>query len=84
LKEYQVVLYIITLFAGVFYGFFNLFKHSDLNLLFYILNLVYYGCALFFLCKAYRNFRMTGGIHGKNGTLKEKPAGEKGNNASEK
>lgn len=77
LKEYQVVLYIVTLFMGIAYGFFNLFKHNDLNLLFYILNLVYYGCALFFVAKAYKTFRITGGIHGKNGTWKAKPVEDK-------
>lgn len=72
LKEWQVVLYAITLFFGICYGFFNLFSHNDLNLLFYILNLIYYGCALFFLLRAYKNFRVTGGIHGKLGVQKVK------------
>eukprot|EP00347_Sterkiella_histriomuscorum_P008650 403344285 len=84
LKEYQTVIYIVTLFMGIAYGFFNLFSHNDLNLLFYILNLVYYGCALFFVAKAYKTFRITGGIHGKNGTLKPKPDDKSSLNSSVK
>ncbi|CDW88769.1 UNKNOWN [Stylonychia lemnae] len=72
LKEWQVVLYIIALFFGFAHGIFNLFQFSDMRLLFYIINLVYYGCALFFIIKNYKDFRVTGGIHGAEGTQKVK------------
>ena len=76
------MLYGVTLFFGICYGFFNLFQHSDLNLLFYILNLIYYGCALFFLAKTYKQFRITGGIHGKLGTQKVKNIDDRASQAS--
>jgi len=76
LKEWQVILYIVTLFFGSCHGIFNLFMYSELNLLFFILKLIYYVCALYFVARAYRNFRVTGGIHGKLGRQKPKPEGE--------
>lgn len=43
-----------------------------MRLLFYIINLVFYGVGLFFLVINYKNFRVTGGIHGQTGHPKPK------------
>lgn len=75
LKEWQVLFYLVTLFFGSVHGIFRLFQYSELNLLFFILKLIYYCCALYFVALAYKKFRVTGGIHGKLGRQKPRAEG---------
>ena len=70
LKEWQVIIYIIGLFFGIAHGIFSIFQYSQLRLLFFILHLIYLSFALYFTVRAYKNFRVTGGIHGKLGRPK--------------
>ena len=64
LKEWQVILYMLFLFIGLINGFINIFAFESVSLIFYIINLVYYGIAMYFAFMSYKNFRKSGGIHG--------------------
>ena len=65
LREWEVVAYIALLAAGIIYGFVHIFAFSNVSLLFYIINLVFYCLALYWAYPAYRDFRKSGGIYGK-------------------
>ena len=84
LREWQVVIYIFAMCINVIYGVFHLFIYAKINLLFYILNVVFIGLASYFTMMAYRQFRFSGGIHGgPHASMKEKLL-EEGKNAKKK
>ena len=65
----------LFLLGGVIYGIIGMLYKTNVNfnnMLFYIMSEVYYVLALYFLFLAYKNFRLTGGIHGALGTQKIK------------
>ena len=76
LREWQVILYLLTLIFGIIYGIFNIFDEPAETLFFYILNIVFLCFAVYFVWMAYKAFRTSGGIYG--GKSREERAKEKG------
>lgn len=64
LREWQVIIYMIIVLTASIYGLINIFYFDQLNLLLYILNLMFYFIGLYFVLIAYKQFRLSGGIHG--------------------
>lgn len=67
LREWEVIGHMIFLSLGIVYGFINIFAFEQISLLFYIINLVFYCFALYYVFNAYKDFRRAGGIYGKDG-----------------
>jgi hypothetical protein len=64
LREWQIIIYMLFLVFGTIYGILNVFSQPTETLFFYIVNLVFYGFALYFCWLAYKQFRTSGGIYG--------------------
>lgn len=71
LREWEIIMYFVALTCGTIYGLLNLFSAKNISLLFYILNEIFYFSALYFGTLAYKDFRMSGGIHGTNGRTRK-------------
>ena len=60
LSKWAITFYEITLVGGIIYGILSLFPFTQTaQLLFYVLNLIFYGFALFFVWNANRLYRMS-------------------------
>jgi hypothetical protein len=67
LRQWELIVYMLTLVLGVFFGTVHIFYFDRLSLLFYIINLVVNSFAVYFLFNAFKEYRRAGGIKGKNG-----------------
>lgn len=67
------------LVINIFHGIGQVFLFKEYSLLFYIINILFYVGALYYVAFAYKDFRLSGGIHGKEGkkTKTEKQKGLK-------
>merc|ERR1712224_784312 len=57
LREWTIILYWALLFLSIFLGIMNLFEYRNIRILFYILNEIFYGVAIYYVGIKYRKFR---------------------------
>ena len=69
LREWSIIIYMIMLLFSAIYGILNIFTIGTIGLLFYIMNLMFYILALYYILGAYKHFRDAGGIHGTKGKM---------------
>lgn len=72
LSEWQVIVYEIVLLFGIVHGALSIFSFNNINLLFFILLLIFYGLCFFYTGQRYLTFRAHGGIHGNVGRIEKK------------